>query len=133
MRADPAPLPGRSSMLMPRRPVRAAAQAAGRDQVCVKICVAAPAYVGDDLANMRDQCRWFGGMVGNHVADLVSRYGAGDGSGVPKALTDFVQARKFYDYNDQSRVGAAHGEFVTDNICDRFFVIGNTEQIKAKL
>ncbi len=23
----------------------------------------------------RDQCRWFGGMVGNHVADIVARYG----------------------------------------------------------
>jgi hypothetical protein len=26
-------------------------------------------YVGDDWVHMRDQCRWFGGMVGNHVAD----------------------------------------------------------------
>ena len=51
----------------------------------------------------------------------------------PKALTDYVQARKFYDYDDHSRVGAKHGEFVTDEICDRFCVIGNTEQIKAKL
>ena len=41
----------------------------------VTICVAAPAYVGDDLAHQRDQLRWFGGMVGNHVADLVARYG----------------------------------------------------------
>ena len=37
----------------------------------IAICVAAPAYLGDDLAHARDQCRWFGGMVGNHVADLV--------------------------------------------------------------
>ena len=43
----------------------------------MKICVAAPAYVGDDLAHQRDQCRWFGGMVGNHVADIVARYGGG--------------------------------------------------------
>ena len=37
--------------------------------------MAAPAYVGDDtpesMAYMRDQVRWFGGMVGNHVADIV--------------------------------------------------------------
>ena len=26
-------------------------------------------------AHQRDQCRWFGGMVGNHVADIVARYG----------------------------------------------------------
>ena len=34
-----------------------------------------PAYLGDDLDHAREQCRWFGGMVGNHVADLVRRYG----------------------------------------------------------
>ena len=27
------------------------------------------------LAHGREQCRWFGGMVGNHVADIVARYG----------------------------------------------------------
>ena len=57
--------------------VRRAAEAAGRDPDAVTICVAAPAYVGDDLAHPRDQCRWFGGMVGNHVADIVARYGDG--------------------------------------------------------
>ena len=49
----------------------------------VTICVAAPAYVTDGidagLDHARDQCRWFGGMVGNHVADIVARYGTGDG------------------------------------------------------
>jgi alkanesulfonate monooxygenase SsuD/methylene tetrahydromethanopterin reductase-like flavin-dependent oxidoreductase (luciferase family) len=71
-------------------------------------------------------------MVSNHVMDLIERYGA-DGSTVPKALTDYVQARKFYDYNEHSRVGAKHGEFVTDEICDRFCVLGTPDQIKAKL
>ena len=71
-------------------------------------------------------------MVSNHVMDLIERYGA-DGSSVPTALTDYVQARKFYDYNEHSRVGAKHGEFVTDEICDRFCVLGTTEQAKAKL
>ncbi len=61
------------------RAVRTAAEEAGRDPASVTICVAAPAYVGDDLAHARDQCRWFGGMVGNHVADLVSRYGEHSG------------------------------------------------------
>src|ERR1700712_2862789 len=55
--------------------VREAAAAAGRDPLSIKICVAAPAYVGDALPHQRDQCRWFGGMVGNHVADIVARYG----------------------------------------------------------
>ncbi|MGO4758042.1 TIGR03842 family LLM class F420-dependent oxidoreductase, partial [Streptomyces sp. 2MCAF27] len=55
--------------------VRTAAAEAGRDPAALTICVAAPAYVGDDLDHAREQCRWFGGMVGNHVADLVKRYG----------------------------------------------------------
>ena len=111
---------------------RRAAEEAGRDPAQLKCIVGAPAHISDDLADAREQVRWFPAMVSNHVMDLIDRYGA-DGSAVPKALTDYVQARKFYDYNDHSRVGAAHGEFVTDEICDRFCVIGNNDQIKAKL
>jgi probable F420-dependent oxidoreductase len=111
---------------------RRAAEEAGRDPSQLKCIVGAPSHVTDDLADARDQVRWFPAMVSNHVQDLVDRYGA-DGSVVPKALTDFIEARKFYDYNDHSRVGAKHGEFVTDEICDRFCVIGNQEQIRAKL
>ena len=70
-------------------------------------------------------------MVSNHVMDLIERYGWD--SEIPSELTDFVKARKFYDYKDHSRVGAAHGEFVTDEICDRFTVIGTAEQCTAKL
>ena len=111
---------------------RAAAEEAGRDPSALKCIVSAPSHISDDMADARDQVRWFPAMVSNHVQDLIDRYGT-DGSVVPKALTDFVEARKFYDYNDHSRVGAAHGEFVTDEICDRFCAIGNTEQVIAKL
>src|SRR5215468_6547692 len=111
---------------------RRAAEEAGRDPSELKCIVGAPAHISDDLADARDQVRWFPAMVSNHVMDLIERYGT-DGSAVPKALTDYVQARKFYDYNDHSRVGAAHGEFVTDEICDRFCALGTVEQIKAKL
>ena len=106
--------------------VRAAAAEAGRDPAAVKICVAAPAYVGDDLAHQRDQCRWFGGMVGNHVADIVSRYGV-DGASVPKDLTDYIEGRKGYDYNEHGRAGNTHADFVPDAIVDRFCVLGPAE------
>jgi probable F420-dependent oxidoreductase len=111
---------------------RQAAEEAGRDPSQLKCIVGAPSHVTDDLADAREQVRWFPAMVSNHVMDLIERYGT-DGSKVPKALTDYVLSRKFYDYNEHSRVGAAHGEFVTDEICDRFCVIGNTEQCAAKL
>ncbi|MFY2790295.1 TIGR03842 family LLM class F420-dependent oxidoreductase [Rhodococcus sp. MALMAid1271] len=103
--------------------VRSAASDAGRDPASVKIVVAAPAYVGDDIAHQREQCRWFGGMVGNHVADLVGRYGT-DGSGVPQALTDYIAGRQGYDYNEHGRAGNSHTEFVPDEIIDRFCILG---------
>src|SRR4029079_7295190 len=111
---------------------RKAAQEAGRDPAALKCIVSAPSHVTDDLADAREQGRWVPAMVSNHVMDLIERYGEGSDE-IPSALTDFVKARKFYDYKDHSRVGAAHGEFVTDEICDRFCVLGNTEQITEKL
>ena len=104
--------------------VRAAAERAGRDPLSIKICVAAPAYVGEDLAHMRDQCRWFGGMVGNHVADIVARYGDG-GANVPDALTDYIKGRHGYDYNEHGRSGNTHTDFVPDAVIDRFCILGN--------
>ena len=111
---------------------RAAAEEAGRDPAALKCIVCAPSMVTDDIALARDETRWFPAMVSNHVQDLIERYGT-DGSVIPKDLTDYVEARKFYDYNEHSRVGAKHGAFVTDEICDRFSVIGSVDQITAKL
>ena len=102
--------------------VREAAEGVGRDPASITICVAAPAYVGDDLAHSRDQCRWFGGMVGNHVADIVARYG--DSSEVPRALTDYIKGRQDYDYNEHGRAGNVHTTFVPDEIVDRFCLLG---------
>jgi alkanesulfonate monooxygenase SsuD/methylene tetrahydromethanopterin reductase-like flavin-dependent oxidoreductase (luciferase family) len=108
-----------------------AAVAAGRDPNEVKICVAAPAYVGEDLAHQRDQCRWFGAMVGNHVADLVARYGE-DGE-VPKALTDYIKAREGYDYSHHGKADNPSTGFVADDVVDRFCVLGTVEDHVAKL
>ena len=106
--------------------VRKAARDAGRDPKSVKICVAAPAYVGDDLAHMREQCRWFGGMVGNHVADIVARYG--DSSAVPTALTDYIKGRQGYDYKQHGQAGNTHTTFVPDAIVDRFCILGKVDE-----
>ncbi len=106
--------------------VRNAAEAAGRNPDDIYICVAAPAYVTDDVEHARDQLRWFGGMVGNHVADIVERYG--EGGGVPKALTDYIKDRQGYDYNQHGRAGNTHTDFVPDEIIDRFCIIGPPEE-----
>ncbi|MFZ3493653.1 TIGR03842 family LLM class F420-dependent oxidoreductase [Streptomyces sp. 5.8] len=117
--------------------VRQAAVEAGRDPDSITICVAAPAYVTADdsaqaLAHARDQCRWFGGMVGNHVADLVSRYGE-HSSMVPEELTEYVKSRQGYDYSHHGRAGNPSADFVPDEIVDRFCLLGTTEAHIEKL
>ena len=107
--------------------VKDAAAAAGRNPDDVYICVAAPAYVTDDIAHARDQLRWFGGMVGNHVAEIVSRYGE-DGAAVPAALTEYIKNRQGYDYNEHGKAGNTHTDFVPDEIIDRFCIIGPVEE-----
>ncbi|MET7530636.1 TIGR03842 family LLM class F420-dependent oxidoreductase [Streptomyces goshikiensis] len=112
--------------------VRQAAVDAGRDPDAITICVAAPAYVSEDVAHARDQCRWFGGMVGNHVADLVSRYGEHSGM-VPEELTEYVKARQGYDYSHHGRTGNPSADFVPDEIVDRFCLLGPAEAHIEKL
>ncbi|MEU5796683.1 TIGR03842 family LLM class F420-dependent oxidoreductase [Streptomyces sp. NPDC047813] len=117
--------------------VKDAAKAAGRDPGEVRICVAAPAYVTADdspeaLAHARDQCRWFGGMVGNHVADLVSKYGEHSAQ-VPEELTEYIKSRQGYDYAHHGRSGNPDTEFVPDEIVDRFCLVGPPERHIEKL
>jgi probable F420-dependent oxidoreductase len=112
--------------------VREAAAEAGRGSDEIKICVVAPAYVGEDIAHQRDQLRWFGGMVGNHVADMVKRYGE-DSSKVPEVLSDYIKAREGYDYDHHGKADNPSTDFVPDEIVDRFCVLGTVEQHIEKL
>jgi probable F420-dependent oxidoreductase len=113
--------------------VRHAAEAAGRDPTSLTFCVAAPAYVGEDVAHQRDQCRWFGGMVGNHVADIVERYGDDPAARIPAALTDYIAGRRGYDYNEHGRAGNTHADFVPDAVIDRFCLLGPPAAHVARL
>ena len=115
-----------------RTAVTDAAAAEGRAPGSVATCVVAPAYVGDDVAHQREQLRWFGGMVGNHVADLVKRYGE-HSPDVPKALTDYIRDRADYDYAHHGRAGNPATDFVPDDVVDRFCVLGRVEDHVAKL
>lgn len=115
--------------------VREAAEKAGRDPMAIKFCVAAPFYITDGteagLQHARNQSRWFGGMVGNHVADIVAKYGAS--GAVPKALTDYIETRTGYDYNTHGKADNDHVDFVPDEIVDRFCLLGTAEDHIAKL
>ncbi len=112
--------------------VRRAAEEAGRDPGELEVMACAPAHVSDDLADAREQVRWFPAMVSNHVMDLLKRY---DKSELPASLTSYVESwhREQYDYAEHSRVGAKHGSFVSDETCDRFCVLGPPERQVEKL
>ena len=70
-------------------------------------------------------------MVGNHVADIVARYG--ESSDVPAALTDYIKGREGYDYNQHGQAGNVHAQFVPDEIVDRFCILGNVEEHVRRL
>jgi alkanesulfonate monooxygenase SsuD/methylene tetrahydromethanopterin reductase-like flavin-dependent oxidoreductase (luciferase family) len=70
-------------------------------------------------------------MVGNHVADIVARYGGS--SDVPAALTDYIAGREGYDYNEHGQAGNPHAAFVPDDIVDRFCVLGSVEDHVRRL
>lgn len=105
------------------------ARAAGRDPNAIKVMAAAPAHVGD-LAACRDRVRWFPALVSNHVVDLVNKYEPAD---LPPGLTAYVRDRAGYDYQHHAEVGSDNSEFVTDDVVDRFCVIGSVEQHRDKL
>ena len=64
-------------------------------------------------------------MVGNHVADLVERYGSD--SNIPQALTDYIEKREGYDYSGHGKAGHEHTDFVPDEIIDRFCILGDED------
>jgi len=112
------------------RYLREGAEQAGRNPADIKVMAAAPAYLSDDLTRAREQVRWFPALVSNHVVDLVKRY---HDAGLPVELTDYIAARDSYDYAHHGRTGSENAEFVTDEVVDRFCVIGGPEQVRAKL
>jgi probable F420-dependent oxidoreductase len=100
-----------------------AAKAAGKDPNKLRVMSAAPVWVSDDLDEGRARIRWFPAMVGNHVADLVERYGKA-GAAVPKRLTDYIEGRKGYDYKHHADKDADHLDFISDEIIDGFGING---------
>ncbi len=108
-----------------------AGKAAKRDMSKFKVMSAAPVWVGD-IEKARAQTRWFPAMVGNHVADLVERYGK-TGAQVPQRLTDYIEGRKGYDYLHHADKDADHLGFIKNDIIDSFGILGPAEAHVEKL
>ena len=83
---------------------------------------AAPVWVSDDLKLARERVRWFPALVSNHVVDLISRYKPEE---LPPALTSYVRNRGGYDYQQHCEVDSDNSKFVSDEIVDRFCLVGS--------
>lgn len=110
--------------------VRKGAQEAGRDFSKIEVMSAAPVWVSRDLSEARDRVRWFPALVSNHVVDLVSRY---KGEDLPAGLTSYVRNRKGYDYHHHAEVGSDNAAFVSDEIVDRFCIVGPVSEHRRRL
>lgn len=110
--------------------VREGAEKAGRDFSKIQIMSAAPVWVSKDLKKARDKVRWFPALVSNHVVDLVSRY---DPAQLPQELTAYVRDRTGYDYHHHAEVGSSNAAFVTDEIVDRYCIVGSVKEHRRRL
>jgi len=110
--------------------IHAGAKEAGRDPSKIAVMSAAPVWVSNNREEARARVRWFPALVSNHVMDLISRYKPEE---LPPALTHYVKDRKGYDYLHHAEVGSSNAEFVSDEVTDRFCIVGTVEEHRAKL
>jgi len=110
--------------------VKKGAEAAGRDPLSIEVMSAAPVWVSDDLKVARERVRWFPALVSNHVVDLVSRYKPEE---LPPALTSYISNKGHYDYQEHCEVDSDHSKFVSDEVVDRFCLVGPLEAHRKKL
>jgi probable F420-dependent oxidoreductase len=110
--------------------VREGARAAGRDMDEIEVMSAAPIWVSDDLALARERVRWFPALVSNHVMDLIRQYKPED---LPATLTSYVQDRGSYDYQHHCVVESDNANFVSDEVVDRFCLVGPVEAHHDKI
>ena len=68
--------------------------------------------------------------MSNHVVDLVNKYPRED---LPAELTTYIRTREGYDYLHHAEVGSSNSGFVTDDIVDRFCILGDADQHVVKL
>jgi alkanesulfonate monooxygenase SsuD/methylene tetrahydromethanopterin reductase-like flavin-dependent oxidoreductase (luciferase family) len=106
------------------------AKEAGRKRADIEIMAAAPAWVSDDLKAARERVRWFPALVSNHVVDLIARYQPEE---LPPALVSYVRNRPGYDYRHHCEVASDNKQFVSDEVVDRFCLVGAASQQVEKL
>lgn len=116
---------------------RDAGQKAGRDMAGYRVLACAPVWLGERAEGI-EQTKWFPAVVGNHVADIVEKYGK-DTNLVPSSLTAFIERRRGqgadegYDYRQHAVKGSDNVYYVGDEVTDSFCIVGPAEAHVAKL
>jgi probable F420-dependent oxidoreductase len=110
--------------------VKQGAEEAGRDFSKIQVMSATAVWISEDENAARERVRWFPALVSNHVVDLVSRYKPEE---LPPALTTYITDRKGYNYLHHAEVGSSNAEFVTDDVVDRFCIVGTASKHSQKL
>lgn len=108
-----------------------AGEAAGRDMSNYQVIACAPAYFGTKERCL-DATKWFPAMVGNHVADIVEKYGDNSGQ-VPESLTSYIKNRQGYDYSKHGQSDNPFLDFITSDIVEEFCVLGSVDDHISKL
>jgi probable F420-dependent oxidoreductase len=104
---------------------------AGLDMSNYKVMAAAPAHTGP-IDEAIEKVKWFPAMVGNHVADIVEKYGS-DSDQVPSSLTSYIENRKGYDYSKHGQSDNPYLDFITEDIIKSFCVLGTPEEHITKI
>jgi probable F420-dependent oxidoreductase len=110
--------------------VKEGADEAGRDFSKIKVMSATAVWVSPDKKTARERVRWFPALVSNHVVDLVSRYKPEE---LPPELTAYIKDRQGYNYLHHAEVGSSNAQFVTDEVVDRFCIVGTASEHVQKL
>jgi len=110
--------------------VKEGAEEAGRDFSKIRVMSATAVWISEDRNAARDRVRWFPALVSNHVVDLVSRYRPEE---LPLALTSYIRDRKAYNYLHHAEVGSSNADFVSDEVIDRFCIVGPVAEHIRKL
>ena len=69
--------------------------------------------------------RWFPAAVSGHVVELVNRYPSDQ---LPESLTGYVRDRTDDEDRGRDEFGASNAAFVTDEIVDRFTIVGPPDE-----
>ena len=114
-----------------------AGKKAGKDMSNFRVLSCAPVWIGDKERGY-EQTKWFPALVGNHVADVVEKYGQGSGL-VPDSLTKYIEQRRGanadegYNYQEHADKNSENSYYVSKEITESFCILGNPEEHVAKI